>query len=129
MGCTSSQDTVRLNNVYVPEYRVIRNDDIANVSTPGCLDSTDRIYNYSAWKLTSLSLLSLATGVARHAYEYSVEEFSARRRNNDPLFSARQPAVTMHLSEASAKIHASDLLFKTSLRETFFIVKTGEELT
>jgi len=125
---TGSKSIV-VNDVFVPDERILTNVAVSSGETPGSRNHNDLIYRSSVWSILTFALPAIATGVAQGAYEVLLEEFRGRMSMPDPIFHGKRPAIQLHLAEASCRIRASDLLYMQALRDSFAQIRSGNPLT
>jgi 3-hydroxy-9,10-secoandrosta-1,3,5(10)-triene-9,17-dione monooxygenase len=125
---TGSKSIV-LDDVFVPDERMMSNFDASNGVSPGSKLHDNPLYRAPMWAVWVFSLPALATGIAQGAYEVMREDMRARAAKPDPLFTVKKPATQIHLSQASALIRASDLLYSEGSRETFAEINAGRTLS
>jgi 3-hydroxy-9,10-secoandrosta-1,3,5(10)-triene-9,17-dione monooxygenase len=121
--------SVQLNDTFVPDIRVLRNDDVMAGQTPGGAIHPSPLYRSSIWPLFGFSILDPATGIVRGAYEALVAEATERLRVGEPAFTAKKAQLQMRLAEAGACLDAAELLFERGTQETSGRIMRGEPLT
>jgi alkylation response protein AidB-like acyl-CoA dehydrogenase len=114
---TGSKSVV-VENCFVPDERIITFSQIIAGLPFGGATPEAPDYRESIWVAIGYSLAAPATGIAQTAYEHVVKELRGRMERVDPVFTARKPALQMHLAEASALIDTSDLIFSRSVNVT-----------
>jgi len=125
---TGSKSVV-LDDVFVPNQRILTFGDISSGQSPGASVSENPIYRESGWVAIGFSLAAPATGIVQTAYEVAVAELKGRIERRDPILEGKKPAVQMHLAEATALIDTSDLLYLRSFQDTFARMSAGVRLT
>jgi 3-hydroxy-9,10-secoandrosta-1,3,5(10)-triene-9,17-dione monooxygenase len=121
--------SVQVNDQFVPDIRVLRNDDVMAGQTPGAAVHSSPLYRSSIWPLFGFSILAPATGIVRGAYEALVMEATERLRVGEPAFTAKKIPLQMRLAEVGACLDAAELLFQRGLRETSDRIMRGAPLT
>jgi len=121
--------SVQVNDQFVPDIRVLRNDDVMAGQTPGAAVHSSPLYRSSIWPLFGFSILAPSTGIVRGAYEALVTEATERLRVGEPAFTAKKIPLQMRLAEVGACLDAAELLFQRGLEETSGRIMRGEPLT
>jgi alkylation response protein AidB-like acyl-CoA dehydrogenase len=121
--------SVQLNDTFVPDIRVLRNDDVMAGRTPGGAIHPSPLYRSSIWPLFGFSILAPATGIVRGAYEALVAEATERLRVGEPAYTAKKAQLQMRFAEAGACLDAAELLFERGIQETSGRIMRGEPLT
>lgn len=124
---TGSKSVV-IDDVFVPDARILGNEDIKNGTTPGASVHANPLYRTSAWPLFGFSILAPAVGLVQGAYDITLEQIRARAAKPDPQFEARKNAGFIKLAEVSAQIDAAALLYDRGLAETAQRINTGQPL-
>lgn len=121
-------------DLFVPDACVLRNADIQACNAdilgrnlPGTSLHDNPVYAYSIWPLFGFSILASATGIARGAYDASLEDYRDRF-SKDPGLGGKLQPVEMHLARASALIEASELLYNRDLDETMALIAAHKPL-
>ena len=121
--------TVVVENVFVPDYRIVSGEAMATGQAPGGKVHSRNIYRAPTWAIFPFCLSSSATGIARGAYEQFCEAVKKRNAAFDMQAMANMQHIRMRISEASALIDAAELLYRRSARETIDKVEAGEPLS
>jgi alkylation response protein AidB-like acyl-CoA dehydrogenase len=121
--------TVVVENVFVPNHRMVTNEDLVNGTAPGGKIHASPLYRAPVWAVFPFCISSPANGMARGAFENYVEEMKARTSAFDHSPLAKKPTIQLRLAEAGALIDAGDLLYKRSLKETIDKIMAGESLS
>lgn len=111
--------SVALDDVFVPDERVLTGMEIATGQTPGAMLHDSPTYRAPVWTLFGFCIAAAATGIVQSAYEDIKVEFAGRASRREPPFEAKKPAVQIHLAEASVLLDCSDMLYNRALIETF----------
>ena len=125
---TGSKSVV-VEDVFVPDYRMVKNEDLVNGTAPGGQIHDSPLYRAPVWAVFPFCISSPANGIARGAFEGYVEEMKARQSAFDHSPLARKPTIQLRLAEAGALIDAGDLLYKRSLTETIDKIMSRETLS
>lgn len=126
---TGSKSVV-IEDVFVPDARVLKQQDISNGTTPGAaVHDDDPAYRASAWALFGPSIAAAAVGLVQGAYEVTLEGVKARAKNPDPMFEVRKTAGYAKLAEVSATIDAAALLFDRAVTDVMSRLTTGQPLS
>jgi alkylation response protein AidB-like acyl-CoA dehydrogenase len=121
--------SVEIREKFVPDCRVLRNDDVMAGRTPGAEIHASPLYRSSIWPLFGFSILAPATGIVRGAYEALVTEARERLKAGEPGFTAKKAALHMRIAEAGACLDAAELLFERGAQETCRRIMREESLT
>ncbi len=121
--------SVAVNGVFVPEHRVVANDDLMKGTGPGAKVHDSPLYRAPVWAVFPFCITSPANGMARGALESYVEEMKARQSTFDHSALAGKPNIQLRVAEASALIDAADLLYKRALKETIDTIMGDKTLT
>ncbi len=125
----SGSKSVVVNDVFVPEHRMISLAEISNGTSPGSFIHPSPLYRVPAWAVFPFTISSAAAGIARGAFDVFVDEMKVRETAYDHAPMAKKPGVHMRLAEAGALIDASSLLYNRSLSETMARIYSGEPLS
>jgi alkylation response protein AidB-like acyl-CoA dehydrogenase len=126
--CGTGSKTVVIEDVFVPNERILSNEDIKNGTTPGGKVHAHPLYRASAWPLFGFCITAPAVGLVQGAYDIILEQVQARAAKPDHMFEARKTAGFMKLSEVSAQIDAATLLYDRGLTETARLLDAGQPL-
>ena len=127
--CGTGSKTVLVRDQFVPDVRVLRNEDVMAGRTPGGAVHSSPLYRSSIWPLFGFSILAPATGIVRGAYEALIAEATERLRAGEPAFTAKKAPLQMRLAEVGACLDAAELLFERGAQETCRRIMRGEPLT
>jgi 3-hydroxy-9,10-secoandrosta-1,3,5(10)-triene-9,17-dione monooxygenase len=121
--------SVAVEDAFVPEHRMVRLADLSQGTTPGSKLHDNPLYRIPAWAIFPFTISAPASGIARGAFEYFVDEMKSRVNAyaHDPL--SKKPSMHLRVAEAAALIDAAELLYRRSLTETVRKVEAGEALT
>jgi 3-hydroxy-9,10-secoandrosta-1,3,5(10)-triene-9,17-dione monooxygenase len=124
---TGSKSVV-VNDVVIPNDRVLRNADVMAGETPGGVIHSNPLYRTSVWPLFGFSILAPATGIARGAFDHLTAQ--VRRKPGDTAleFDAKQHSTQQHLAEVGALIDGAELLYERGLQETAGLIQAGKDL-
>jgi alkylation response protein AidB-like acyl-CoA dehydrogenase len=124
---TGSKSVV-VDNVVIPNDRVLRNLDVIAGKTPGGAIHANPLYRTSVWPLFGFSVIAPATGIARGAFDLMASQ--VRPKPGDPPlpFDAKQHSAQQHLAEAGALIDAAELLYERGLQETTALIQGEKDL-
>jgi len=125
---TGSKSVV-VENAFVPDHRIVKNEDLVNGTAPGRAVHDGPLYRAPVWAIFPFCISSPANGIARGAFDSYVAEMRSRASAFDHSPLARKPTVQLRLAEAGALIDAGDLLYRRSLTETIDKVLAGEPLS
>lgn len=120
--------TVIVENVFVPNHRMVKNEDLVNGTAPGSEVHESPLYRAPVWAVFPFCISSPANGMARGAFECYIGEMKSRASAFDHSPLAKKPTIQLRLAEAGALIDAGGLLYKRSLTETIDMIMKGETL-
>jgi len=121
--------SVAISDKFVPDSRVLRNDDVMAGRTPGGAAHSSPLYRSSIWPLFGFSILAPATGIVRGAYEALIAEATERLGAGEPGFTSKKGPLHARIAEAGACLEAAELLFERGARETCGRIMREEPLT
>ncbi len=121
--------TVVVEEVFVPDHRIVKNEDLVNGTAPGSRVLDGPLYRAPVWAVFPFCISSPANGIARGAFESYIDEMKARQSAFDHSPLSRKPTIQLRLAEAGALIDAGDLLYKRSLVETIDKIMADEALS
>jgi alkylation response protein AidB-like acyl-CoA dehydrogenase len=127
--CGTGSKSVALDDVFVPEHRVLSHAAMAEGTTPGAEVHDGWLYRAPIWTFVPFTISAPANGIACGALETFIDEMKVRETSFDHSPMAKKPGMQMRVAEASAKIDAGDLLYKRSYRETMDKLAAGETLS
>jgi 3-hydroxy-9,10-secoandrosta-1,3,5(10)-triene-9,17-dione monooxygenase len=117
--CGSGSKSIVMNDVFVPDERIVTALQVVTNTTPGVGVHEAPIYRTPGFSVFVFAFPSVATGIARGAYEAMKSDMQGRAARHDPMFELGRPGVQVHLAEASAMIDVSELLLDRAMGETF----------
>lgn len=120
--------SIAVDNVFIPNERVLRNADVMSGNTPGGAIHPNPLYRVSVWPLFGFSIIAPVTGIARGAFDHVVSEARLKPGTPEPAFDAKRHSTQMHLAEVGALIDAAELLYERGLRETSSLVRAEKDL-
>jgi alkylation response protein AidB-like acyl-CoA dehydrogenase len=116
-------------DLFVPEYRVVSNADLSNGTSPGVSVHPSPLYRAPVWAIFPFCISSAAPGMAQGGVQAFVDEMKARSSAFDHSPLSKKPSIQMRLSEASALADAAELLYMRSLTATIDKIMAGETLS
>jgi len=125
----SGSKSVAVNDVFVPDHRIVSLADLSNGTSPGSHIHASPLYRVAAWSVFPFTISSGAAGVAQGAYDVFVDEMKVRETAYDHAPMSKKPGVAIRISEAGALIDAAGLLYNRSLHETMDRIYAGEDLS
>jgi 3-hydroxy-9,10-secoandrosta-1,3,5(10)-triene-9,17-dione monooxygenase len=105
LAATGSR-SLRLKEVFIPDYRTMSSRDVTGGPTPGHPVSDNPLYQMPFWGTASRLFSSPLIGIARGALEL-MEEDIAGRTSAAGIRLAEQPIVHLRLAEAGGEIEAA----------------------
>jgi alkylation response protein AidB-like acyl-CoA dehydrogenase len=121
--------SMTLDNVFVPEHRVLSHVAMAEGTAPGGKMHEGWLYRAPVWTFVPFTISAPANGIACGALEAFIDEVRVRETSFDHSAMAKKPGMHLRLAEASAMIDAGDLLYKRSFRETMDKLEASETLS
>ncbi len=105
LAATGSR-ALKMNEVFIPDYRTISSLQVGGGPTPGSAVSASALYQMPFWGVASRLFTSPLIGIARGALEL-IEDDIADRVATTGLRLAEQPIVHLRLAEAGGEISAA----------------------
>lgn len=127
--CGSGSKSCAVADVFVPEYRTVKLDDLSNGSSPGAQINQGALYRAPAWAIFPFCISSAAPGIAKGACDAFIAEMRSRSSAFDHSPLSKKPTIQVRLAEASALADAAELLYMRSLKETIDKIMAGETLS
>jgi alkylation response protein AidB-like acyl-CoA dehydrogenase len=127
--CGTGSKSIALDNVFVPEHRVLSHAAMAEGTAPGAQVHDGWLYRAPIWTFVPFTISAPANGIARGAFEAFIDEMRSRDTAFDHSPMAKKPGMHLRVAEAGAMIDAGDLLYKRSFRETMDKLEAGETLS
>lgn len=127
--CGTGSKSIALDNVFVPEHRVLSHAAMAEGTAPGAQVHDGWLYRAPIWTFVPFTISAPANGIARGAFEAFIDEMRSRDTAFDHSAMAKKPGMHLRVAEAGAMIDAGDLLYKRSFRETMDKLEAGETLS
>jgi alkylation response protein AidB-like acyl-CoA dehydrogenase len=124
---TGSKDIEINGEVFVPQHRVLSNEDLANGTGPGSDFNGGLLYRLPRMATVPFSLSAPLIGIAQHALQTFIQSMKARA-SVDPR-AAQEGAVQMRVAHASAEIDSSRALMLQDCREAMETLRRGVKLT
>lgn len=127
--CGSGSKSCAVEDVFVPEYRTVKLEDLSNGTSPGAQINQSVLYRAPVWAIFPFCISSAAPGIAKGACDAFIAEMKSRGSAFDHSPLSKKPTIQMRLSEASALADAAELLYMRSLKETIDKIMAGETLS
>jgi alkylation response protein AidB-like acyl-CoA dehydrogenase len=133
----SGSKSYALNNVFVPDHRIISWADFAmgaapfgpSQGCPGAKAHKGNIYRAPMWAVFPFCVTSPATGIARGAFDAYLAAMQARKSAIGGEALSNYAHIQHRVAEAGALIDSAEWLYKRSLRETMDKIEAGEPLS
>ena len=125
----SGSKTCVVNDVFVPDHRMISLGDISNGTSPGSHIHASPLYRAPAWAVFPFTISAPAASIAQSAFDTFIDEMKVRETAYDHAPMSKKPGVHMRVAEAGALIDSSRLLYNRSLQETMEKIFAGETLS
>jgi 3-hydroxy-9,10-secoandrosta-1,3,5(10)-triene-9,17-dione monooxygenase len=109
MSATGSR-SVKMEQVFIPDYRMISSLDMTGGPTPGSAVNPGTLYRLPFWGVAGRQFSSPAIGIARGALELTEADLETRPGAGGGaggMALADEPVVHLRLSESDAEIHAA----------------------
>jgi 3-hydroxy-9,10-secoandrosta-1,3,5(10)-triene-9,17-dione monooxygenase len=127
--CGTGSKSITVNEAFVPNERVVSEEQIGSNTTPGANAQDNPLRNAPGWSLFVFSIPAVAAGPVRSAYEDLRTEMRGRASRREPPFEMRKPAVQLALAEASVLIDSAELLYDRALTITVDKIKRDGTLS
>jgi len=127
--CGTGSKSCAVEDVFVPEYRTVKLDDLSNGKSPGAQINKGALYQAPVWAIFPFCISSAAPGIAKGACDTFVAEMKGRGSAFDHSPLAKKPTIQVRLAEASALADAAELLYMRSLKETIDKIMASETLS
>jgi len=127
--CGTGSKSVVADDVFVPEHRTVRYDELLTGQSPGGKIHASPIYRAPLWTIFTLGICAPALGIARGACASFIREMKTRVYGEDYSQQAKNPMIQMRTAEATAMTDAADLLYQRSLTETIEKIMNQQPLT
>src|SRR5712691_8102210 len=130
---TGSKD-IAVNDVFVPERRILMFSDARAGTTPGAKYHQNPIYRMPLLINGASMLASTAVGAARGALDAYLEMINSGRKTRGALAGGQLPmaefaTVQLRYAEAAASVEAAELILLTDMRTMTAKLYAGEEIT
>ena len=124
--------SISINNVSVPEHRILTFDSARTGRTPGADVNPNPLYRTPFFACSSYCLISPALGIAQAALDNFIGEIGPREvkslRGQGSNMAEHYPVQT-RVSEASALIDAAKLLITEDCKQMSRIINSGKEMS
>jgi 3-hydroxy-9,10-secoandrosta-1,3,5(10)-triene-9,17-dione monooxygenase len=127
MSGTGSKDIELKGEVFVPAYRVLSNQALANGTGPGSEFNGGALYRLPRHATVPFSLAAPLIGIAERALQSFVQ--GMRERSPGDRRAAQEGAIHVRVAQAAAEIDAARALMLRDCRESMEIVRRGERLS
>jgi resorcinol 4-hydroxylase (FADH2) len=131
--CGTGSKDILVDEVFVPEHRVLPFAATRAGATAGALHHKNPIYRIPLLMLGASMLASTAIGAARGALEAYLDMTNGRTTRGalagGGLRMTEFATVQLRLAEAAAVVEAAELILLTDMREAMATLRRGEELT
>ncbi len=121
---TGSRSVV-LNNVFVPDHRVLDTQFMTGGPSPGSAASANPLYKVSAWAVGNKLFSGPAIGIARGALELTEEDLRSRI-SAVGLKLADMPTAHARIAESGAEIDAAYALMIKDSKDAMAYAQSGE---
>lgn len=121
--------SVAVDNVFVPEHRTVRNDQLMAGTSPGASVNPGPLYRAPVWAIFPFCISSAMPGIAQGACSAFIDEMKSRAAGFDHSALAMKPGIQFRIAEATALADAAELLYRRSLTDTIDKVMKGEQLS
>ena len=105
MAATGSR-TVKMEQVFIPDYRMISSLQMKGGPTPGSAINAGTLYRLPFWGVAGRQFSAPAIGIARGALDLTEADIESRTGAGGASLSG-EPVVHLRLSESDAEIHAA----------------------
>jgi len=129
---TGSKDIV-VEDLFVPEHRVLRFADTRAGTSPGARHHDNPIYRIPLLMLGASMLASTAIGAAKGALDAYLDMTTGRTTRGalagGGLRMKEFATVQLRLADAAASVEAAELILLTDMRNAMQKLRAGEEIT
>jgi alkylation response protein AidB-like acyl-CoA dehydrogenase len=129
---TGSKDIV-VEDLFVPEHRVLRFADTRAGTSPGARHHDNPIYRIPLLMLGASMLASTAIGAAKGALDAYLDMTTGRTTRGalagGGLRMKEFATVQLRLADAAASVEAAELILLTDMRNAMEKLRAGEEIT
>ncbi len=122
---TGSKSIV-LNEVFVPEHRVLNTQLIGGGPSPGSAVNPGPLYKIPPWSVGTKVFSGVTLGLARGALELVVEEMRTRRSVGNVKMS-ELPTVQVRVAEAAAEIDCAAAILLQDCDDAMAIAETSDK--
>ena len=123
MAATGSR-SAKLNEVFIPDYRMISSLQMKGGPTPGSAVNPGSLYQLPFWGIAGRQFSAPAIGIARGALEVSEADIESRVSAGGASLS-QEPVVHLRLSESDAEIEAAHTLALSDCVTAMRMTKDG----
>jgi len=127
--CGTGSKSVAADDLFIPEHRTVRYDELLTGESPGGKIHANPIYRAPLWTIFTLGICAPALGIARGACANFISEMKTRVYGENYSQQAKNPMIQMRTAEATAMTDAADLLYQRSLTETIDKIMNQQPLT
>ena len=129
---TGSKDIV-VEDVFVPENRVLKFADTRAGSSPGARHHDNPIYRLPLLMVGASMLASTAIGAAKGALDAFIDSTTGRKTRGalagGNLRMAEFATVQLRVAEAAASVEAAELILLSDMRNALQQLRAGQEIT
>ena len=129
----SGSNNLHLDNVFVPNHRVMSFADMSSGSSPGAKAHDDFVYNIPFLSVVPYSIASVALGAAKGALDAFIDITSERETRGGTVDGGNKvggfPIVQSRIAEAAASIETGLGLLRHDLAANYTATQSGEGLT
>jgi 3-hydroxy-9,10-secoandrosta-1,3,5(10)-triene-9,17-dione monooxygenase len=123
MAATGSR-SVKMNEVFIPDYRMISSRQMKGGSTPGSAANPGPLYRLPFWSIAGRQFSAPAIGIARGALELTEADIESRIGAGGAALS-EEPVVHLRLSESDAEIEAAYTLARSDCVSAMRMTEAG----
>lgn len=117
--------SVRADNVFVPDRRMLNTHQCVGGPTPGSLLHPGPLYRMPLFALFGHGIVGPAVGIALGALELILEPLLQARRSGAGVKLGDQPTVQVRIAEASAEIDAARALLQAAGDDATAMARAG----
>ena len=134
VGLTGSgSNNLHLDDVFVPEHRIMSFADMSSGQSPGAVVHDDFVYNIPFLSVVPYSIASVGLGAAKGALDSFVDITSERETRGGTVDGGHKvggfPIVQSRVAEAAASIETGLGLLRHDLQANYAAAMSGEGLT
>ncbi len=129
----TGSNNLHLNNVFVPDHRIMSFEDMSSGQTPGAAAHNSFVYNIPFLSVVPYSIISVALGAAKGALDAFVDDTANRKTRGGTTDAGHKvggfPIVQSRVAEAAASIETGFGILRRDLEYNYAAAKSGAGLS